>query len=510
MISKILSGAFCLALFFLSTCVISQQTIELKSGFVGGSGGGAFLEDLNDDAFIFMYGESSNGTDYSKVPFVVINKNTLQVTDTLFSWKQNELGHSYKIVKYATSNSGNRYLADLYYPNNDTDAVLNIYSIGDSLKISRLINSIPFQSRYLLGLGFSNDEFIVCTQKHSQFSLESYIDVVDTLGNVKASRTFFDLNDTSGLMVNPLSYWLEPKPMPNDSNAFILSESNFHPIICILDQNTLEVKKTYDPDNYGINGANNLLFNHQISTINAFEMEVQSDGIIMSGHAFTHPFWISNNDLSTRDQQGVWLKQYWDGSFDVKLFGEIDVNDMVYHHGQNKKSGIHVVSGATNYDIQKPPISDEDRDVFVVVFDDYGTYDTIWLFGYSNHYPYYTKVEENGDVFVTGAYSDYRNSDSVYTWITKIPGIAVGLIEQEKITNRLFVFPNPTVNQISIEEPQKFINGQYVVYSQTGVEVLHGRFEQNSIEVEHLPPGVYILNITSLNGIKFSALFVKE
>ncbi|MFT4752571.1 MAG: hypothetical protein ACI9GM_001579 [Salibacteraceae bacterium] len=59
----------------------------------------------------------------------------------------------------------------------------------------------------------------------------------------------------------------------------------------------------------------------------------------------------------------------------------------------------------------------------------------------------------------------------------------MGLIEQEKVSERIYLFPNPTVNQMNTDNANKYINGEFTIYSQTGAVKKFGRFSSSFMTV---------------------------
>jgi hypothetical protein len=72
------------------------------------------------------------------------------------------------------------------------------------------------------------------------------------------------------------------------------------------------------------------------------------------------------------------------------------------------------------------------------------------------------------------------------------------------------LFPNPTVETIQIKEVIKFMNGEFQIYSQSGVMVKQGRVTGQEIDVSSFTAGVYVLTVKSQNEEQFNAIFVKE
>ena len=237
---------------------------------------------------------------------------------------------------------------------------------------------------------------------------------------------------------------------------------------------------------------------------------MEDDGVVLHGTVYMKPRYLSDWDYVTSDYQFFVFKQYWDGKHEFRDFGPGNINNgLGIGYGVNKSTQTHVITGVIPFDdfhLSK----DEKREVLIYLYDQWGKYDSIYLFGDKNHVPLKTLVDDNGDVFIAGMYTDAWTTDSTYVWLTKLPGVALSMIEQEKINNHLFLFPNPTVETIQIKEVEKFLRGHFEIYSQSGVLVKNGSVTGQEIDVSSFTAGVYILTVKSESGEQFNAIFVKE
>ncbi|MBL7711206.1 MAG: T9SS type A sorting domain-containing protein [Chitinophagaceae bacterium] len=89
--------------------------------------------------------------------------------------------------------------------------------------------------------------------------------------------------------------------------------------------------------------------------------------------------------------------------------------------------------------------------------------------------------------------------NALYTYgIAGCCNTATSLREQTPGKN-INIYPNPAGDRINIEAPQEFSGGSITVFNALGQAVLHTSLS-NSLNLEQLPAGVYILDCSNMSG----------
>ena len=88
---------------------------------------------------------------------------------------------------------------------------------------------------------------------------------------------------------------------------------------------------------------------------------------------------------------------------------------------------------------------------------------------------------------------------------TAIPTSIIDLQNKNLIT----VYPNPSKGVFYLSEPLNN-NANFIVFSLEGSIVYSNKIDQNIINIEHLPNGIYILEIKNQNVSKYSKLIIQK
>ncbi len=98
--------------------------------------------------------------------------------------------------------------------------------------------------------------------------------------------------------------------------------------------------------------------------------------------------------------------------------------------------------------------------------------------------------------------SDWTSAPQAQTWGALNQGQVVR-VEEEKNSVRVSVFPNPTTNQLTIDNGKLKIK-DVEIYNMIGEKVFQSRFSNEttrvSVDVSQLPPGIYFYKIISTQG----------
>lgn len=115
---------------------------------------------------------------------------------------------------------------------------------------------------------------------------------------------------------------------------------------------------------------------------------------------------------------------------------------------------------------------------------------------------YKDKLYLGGDFTMIGSDSiqylaSYYSPDSVF----------IG-VEQHRLNSKIKLYPNPTKNTLKIES--KLQLDSYEIYSILGSRIQSGKLINQEINVSELKTGMYILKITTNDGLLVQERFVKE
>jgi hypothetical protein len=412
-------------------------------------------------------------------------------------------------VDFFKDSLGQRYYTEFGQNADSSLLTLNFYEVSDNYELGNLVLTKEWVNRHAKQIGFINNELVII---YASPFLDGklYIEIFDTSGEMLKSRLYDSSKKWAQVYASYLgSHFKEILAHPQLPKAFVLT-SFVGVEIFVIDQNTLDTVITYNAEEYGGPGNANLINYGGYFQLNNRSVRMEYDGIMLIGEAFTKPYYLWDGDIWTNDDQFYCIKQKWDRSYEIQDFGPKDINNGIcYGYGVNEATQTRVIAGSIPFDDFRL-ITDEKREILIYMYDQWGKYDSIFIHGDKNHIATGLLVEDNGDIFIGGTYSNAWSNDSVYKWVTKIPGIAVGMIEQEKINNHLYIYPNPTVETVQIKEVAKFLNAEFDIYSQTGVLVKQGKVTGESIDVSDFTAGVYVLTIRSESKEQFNAVFIKD
>jgi hypothetical protein len=105
------------------------------------------------------------------------------------------------------------------------------------------------------------------------------------------------------------------------------------------------------------------------------------------------------------------------------------------------------------------------------------------------------------------AYQDYSNSQKVT--VMKYDSVYIGINEQQE--SRLFLYPNPAIDKITIEIPAVPANSQLSIMNLDGQELITHQITQptTTIDVSNLPSGVYFVRLTNDKTVEVGK-FIKQ
>jgi len=461
------------------------------------------LQNVDSAVLIFGYSHSTSSVTFDEQIAVRVNKVNLSVIDTItmpnFSSPTVNVHWGWYIQSSDLSSTYYAYR----YRDTSNYMVLQLYQVNSQFEIGDTIFSIKEDNRVFSFVDVINNEFVIGYFNARVGHDSLFIKTFNLNGNLKSSREYDAFSQTDNQIYGMTFLGIMGAvEHPQIEDAFILAHPNQNKIF-VVNQNTLDTIRTYNVDTLGA-----YLINYAgYWTRHNSELRVENDGVVLTGTVHLDP--DTNIQTSGFDFQYYEFKQFWDGTFSIRDFGPRDVDNRGYASGINRSTNTKVIAGAIPFSAALFTVA-EKREVLVYVYDDYGKLDSIYLHGDYNHVPTKLFVDDNGDIFISGMYTEAWGTGAAHAWLTKIPGLAVGMIEQNKINNHLFIYPNPTVQTIQIKEVSKFVNGNYEIYSQLGAVVKQGSVTAQEIDVSQFPAGVYILTVRNQNGEQFNAIFVKE
>ena len=108
-------------------------------------------------------------------------------------------------------------------------------------------------------------------------------------------------------------------------------------------------------------------------------------------------------------------------------------------------------------------------------------------------------------VFNNTLYFPYKNS-SYYDHLAKFDG--TNSINEIVTNNDIKIYPNPTINELSIESPQSAVIGIINIQGQL-IKTITAIGTKTNIDVSDLPSGLYIVKVQTTKGMSVSK-FIKE
>jgi len=159
----------------------------------------------------------------------------------------------------------------------------------------------------------------------------------------------------------------------------------------------------------------------------------------------------------------------------------------------------------------------EDEDTVIIAWSDYSDniMDTT-LCQTESTGVFYSCILENQRGLVSRSQNYFYNSFWEFNLIgSKINGVEVGTldvivgIEEQKVNETIQLYPNPANNYINLMANETLPNASYSIVDIDGRIRNEGTMAQQTINITHLSPGIYFLNVIS--GQKaFTVKFVKQ
>lgn len=133
--------------------------------------------------------------------------------------------------------------------------------------------------------------------------------------------------------------------------------------------------------------------------------------------------------------------------------------------------------------------------------------DSLYIHGYANHMPLDMQRAANGDLYILSALSANQTNHQVFTSITKIPASILVDIKEQKISRKLYLYPNPTQDVLRSDE---FLQADEIrVFSLSGRLEKSFRGARESIPLNDLNPGTYIIQVQKASKIS-SGIVIKH
>jgi hypothetical protein len=121
--------------------------------------------------------------------------------------------------------------------------------------------------------------------------------------------------------------------------------------------------------------------------------------------------------------------------------------------------------------------------------------------------------EDSSAIFYFGGYDAAKDTSNNTSWIYKgkIKNLITGFSNNRK-TNSMNIYPNPTQNQLSISNLPASFKGSVIIYNSMGQSIQSEQKSgsQFSIQTGHLNPGIYFVQIKTEYGEIISKKFIKE
>jgi len=488
-------GLIIALLFFQNHKIFSQQTINYPTGFK------SFytiskLNNWSNNSILLDFYCSKNGKELSEVDSIItyiIDKSTLSNINFKCQNKFSKgiLGTNQKYQVY----NGKRYLFQAY---TNVNMVLHfsVQEVDSELNITKTIISDSVRNRFINEMKIMNNEiFISYSQRIDSLTIGTF----DFNGKLIRKKEFNYINAVPNIPVNGNKYF----ELPHIENGIVMKFKS-GPQMYFINQKVLDTIKTFDPD-----GPNNIDFlnNHDISTLGNDDFFVHNSYFSTSGTAVYIENWQTVG-FNNADLQYFYMRQYWDGTYDIRLFGPKNIDNRAYAYNYNATAGIHAIAGSVPF-ASTPFQSQEQREVLLYVWDDNDVFDSIRLFGDKNHVPLDMIVDDNGDIFIAGIYNEPSPTEEAMVFLTKLPQFAIGLAKEKANFPQIKLYPNPVSKHLNIENSTFSDGATFQIYNGMGQLKKSESLQTNQIDVEGLSNGQYLIQITENNNV-YNALFIKH
>lgn len=487
-------------LFILNLTVFSQQSLTRKvSNLPGNKYIASKISFTPNNQILFSYPINTRiETGVDSIINLFLDPNTLAVEDSVISYGRLPGDSTYLNTFVQRDKNGQLYLLEIgnSFPTNSF--TLTAYKSNTPYEKTKLIHSDTIENEIFHSFGFINNHWVILSSRDFPLDGVLVLKSYDLAWNNIQQKVHFAKNEKfwkrHGLQI------IGEHPL--DSNTFIVKETTDYSTF-FMNLKTLELTKSIATSATGIKA--DIMNKHRFSTFYIHNTQITDTGLVLYG----------SGHLMTSLQPVIFKWQYlvvslnWDRTYQLVHLGDSNINHKAYASTYNNVQKTTVIAGSYPFN-QGPLLADEQRSVLIYIYDNYGKKDSLELFGDLNHVPNSTLIADNGDVYLSGSYSNAWSNKHSYAWLTKIPGIATSLVEQKAITNQLHLYPNPCSNELRVDIETNFASNNYRIYNQTGQVIQAGTLTNNAINTAHLAKGSYILVIESEGLPPHNALFVKQ
>lgn len=485
----LLAGLYALLVCFGKTAT-SQLHIdnEIKTGYLTESK--IFdLGLLNDSLVVVGWNKENSSGSYQKY-LTIYSAKDLKLKYTLSIGKSTPL--DYGALSLTALEQGFIFTA-IDYP----DSIrLELYKLDQmTIQTSKLFSNILEKPYSLLNVNVLNNEVYAMIFNGEMSSDTTEILVFDLVGNLLRSKKDFiksDYSNWDSTFHGPFYYG--PYQHPTNFNSLVYG-SGYECRIIEIDKQSLDIKYVMPREPIDIYYSSPHIYGYQL-----YDDKIVCGGSIQYLKDFQNSQFIG---------QSYYQSRAWNGdTLEKRRFGSLNVEEKAYAFYSDKSTATHFVGGAAPFD-QFLPFAPEYRQMIIHRFNHFGT-DSIVLYGNKNHVAYQIEKGNNDDLFILSVYNEAWTTDSSFIQITKIPGYAISLIEQKKVSPAIQLYPNPTHDYLIVEDlmgtPEKI-----EIYDQQGKLLLtHEINDEAKVDLRSLKVGLYVAVITSEDGSKYSAIVKKE
>src|SRR5690606_22522880 len=283
-----------------------------------------WLTDWTDDRLLFAvpYGYVDQSLrNYDSIVTFILNKNDLSIDKNVLTFKRknNETVFGTKYQWY-----GSKFYFFYIQLDNYGNKILNVNEINKDLQIERHIFSKNIRKKEFEHYGIINNEVLVGTSKAKDSLNLSFYDIN---GNLLRTKDFNWTFEPSSVPACGSKSIQEHPKLPNS----ILMKCPIGAEIYVFDQILMDTVKVYNPEGW----SNMEIANrYDIFTLHNRKTYTHEKYLATVGTTDHNPDW--RQLITIFDLQYFFMLQYWDGTYDIRLFGPKNIDNRAYAYDYNE------------------------------------------------------------------------------------------------------------------------------------------------------------------------------
>lgn len=450
---------------------------------------GHHIEELNDTCLITVYGAKDIDRP-GRINFQVKVSDKRDLSE-ISSFVLENVYHEKYIFRISNRPSG-CYIFTVVDSSDHT--TLKMFKLTPSLNEAQVMfHAIDTGDVGIVNVELIDNEVYVIKKIESTNTVDSSaIFVYDTNGGLLRQRIFNRLTASNQKILTSV-YTFGPYQHPLNTNEIVLGNQYRCQTISI-DKNTLLVKEEMPEEPFTLDYLNKFILDYAFT----------DSFVACGGHASKFYGPVTNPQS---EWQFYFHSRKWNGDSIAELdFGSLDTAQRAKAYKYDKRTDYHYLAGSSPFEdfrLDGP----EFRKVVIYKFND-SSIDTLRLFGQKNHVPSYILTDQHGSLYLLSTYSDFQSNNLNHYQLTKIADFAISLIEQKKVSNQIYLYPNPAREYISFEGVFENIE-KLEFYTQSGKKVKEVQPTSKRILVEDLQAGLYVIIVRTTKGDSYTSMLSK-